>query len=306
MVPVNYLQPAKPDNSGLENISTLFGYLRSLGTLYVDYKMDTEAIKPTIRSTIIGICNYLRQSKYSNVLWCASLLNPIELAFVEYVQNKNEGLYSFLDKYIYEDADKNIFSTDLRDSGNGVIDLAHMAATLEGYISKSPASDFWYGWGADLATGMADTTAKLTNLQSSLNNHLITQTAYETIGNVASRCNFSDFCCDFDAIKIAQLISEMESDKNRSNQSVTGTEFADILETYYNGLYLDRFKYIFSDLECSYDDDLEVILRSVYSKMNGIDETLVLLPSFGGNPDSQVNMDCCLAFAHYLLCETSI
>lgn len=262
MVPVNYIQPAKPDNSGLENISALFGYLRSLGTLYVDYKMDTEAIKPTIRSTIIGICNYLRQSKYSNVLWCASLLNPIELAFVEYVQNKNEGLYSFLDKYIYEDADKNIFSTDLRDSGNGVIDLA---------------------------TGMADTTAKLTNLQSSLNNHLITQTAYETIGNVASRCNFCDFCCDFDAIKIAQLISEMESDKNRSNQSVTGTEFADILETYYNGLYLDRFKYIFSDLECSYDD-LEVILRSVYSKMNGIDETLVLLPSFGRNPDSQVNM----------------
>lgn len=302
MVPVNYIQPAKPDNSGLENISTLFESLRTLGKLYVTRKIYTGA-KPTIRSSIIGICNYLRQSKYSDVLWCASLLNPIDKDFTNYIEENYNKLFETIKKYIFEDSDKGVFSEDLRDSSNGVIDLAHMAATLEGYISSSPAADFWYGWGADLATGMADVTSKLNNIESSINNQLLIQTAYETIGSVTSRCNFSDFCCDFDAIKIAQMVSDMEEEENLGKIEATGSEFADILETYYAGPYLNRFKYIFSDLECDCDADLDTIFRKIYSKMNGADETLVLLPTFGNNPSSQVNIDCCQAFANYLLCE---
>ena len=302
MVPATYIQPNKQDNTGLDNISTLFASLQTLGELYVSYKTYTGA-KPTIRSTIIGICNYLRQFKYNGIEWTASLMNPINYDFITYISEQYNDLYTIIKDYIYEDTDKKIFSIDLRDSGNGVIDLAHMAATLEGYISSSPAPDFWYGWRADLATGMASTTSRLNNTEAPINNHRLTEIAFETIGDVTSSCNFSDFCSDFDAIKIAQLITDMETDENIDIFEPTGLEFANILKTYYAGPYLDRFKHVFSDLECNYNDDFETIFRAIYLKMNGADETFLLLPLFGKNPSSQVNIDCCKAFAHYLLCE---
>lgn len=80
-------------------------------------------------------------------------------------------------------------------------------------------------------------------------------------------------------------------------------ELANILEKYYTDYYTDRFKYIFQDLNCALDSDLETIYNAIYTKMTGPDKVIVLLPKFGDNPCEQVVQDCCRALANYVYLE---
>lgn len=80
-------------------------------------------------------------------------------------------------------------------------------------------------------------------------------------------------------------------------------ELANIHVKYYTIYYTDRFKYIFRDLDCALDSDLETIYNAIYSKMTGPDEVIVLLPKFGDNPSEQVVQDCCRALANYVYLE---
>lgn len=294
-MPVKYTQPAKSSNESLDNISVILDDLKTLGKLYHDYYMNKSGLEvaPTLSMITVGVCNYLRHIKYDGLTWAAALLDPIDSQFVEYVHNSEE-LGEKLLPYINKDA------KNLRDAGDGIIDLAHMAATLEGYAGVTPSPDFWTGWGADLASGMADVTKKLPASVFEINASMVTQAAYDTIGG-NSKCNFSDFCCDFDAIKISQLITKNEKDPTFKCE--TGKEFGELLETYYSDFYKDRFTYIFSDLDCAVDAHIDTVTSTIYTKMTGADEQTVLLTKFGESPSDEVVQNSCRAFAQYILCE---
>lgn len=296
---VPYVQPDKPDNTDLANISSLFNDFKTLGEMYVSYCKYADINPVTLRSEVVGICNYLRHLGYDGIVWATALLDPIDSEFVKRVQEINPELHNRLLLYIAEKGRKN-----LRDSGNGVIDLAHFAATLEGQAGFTLAPDFWTGWGADLATGMDDTTKTIADTLASnieITNALITQTANYVIGNEKYRCNFSDFCCDFDAIKIAQIVDE-NNDK-LSSEEVNGHEFGEIMEQYYTKLYQNRFAYVYSDLDCSIATDLETLYNVVYTKMTGIEERAGLLTLYGKIPEEQVIRACCYSFAQYIKSE---
>lgn len=296
MKEVFYSQPMKPSNLNMPNITDIFELLKNLGEMYIEYKKVTSELKPTVRTVIAGICNFLRYVKYSSGLWATALLDSVDFTFVQYVKDNNMNLFNNLNLYISES------SITLKDDGKGIIDLAHMAATLEGYISSPLVPDFWTGWGADLATGMAKTTEIIQkDYQESVNNYLVTKIAYELIGasDQISPCNFSDFCSDFDAIKIAQMIGEVID-----LEEPTGDEFANTLERYYTDLYKNRFSYIFLDLSCENDSKLEVLTNAIYKRMTGSEESVGLLPTFGNSPSEQVIQDCCRAMANYILLES--
>ncbi|MBS7008648.1 trypsin-like serine peptidase [Anaerostipes sp.] len=295
---INYSQPQKPDNSNKVNISTIFDAIRLLGEMFIEYKLKTVEIKPDMRTVIIGICNYLRHIRYDDVMWAVSLFDPIDTAFVNYVKSNNSELADELNEYIGEK------SMELKDDGDGIIDFAHFAATLEGYVGLTPVSDFWTGWGADLATGMAKTSKVLIENypQDSISKYLITKISYELIGadDSISPCNFSDFCADFDAIKVSELVTQMEREQILHSEQATGHELANILEEYYTGIYKNRFQFIFMDLQCSLSSGVQQISDAIYEKMTGADEELGLLTTFGNNPSEQVIQDCCNALANYI------
>lgn len=297
MADVRYTQPEKPDNSSMPVISSVFDDLRTLGTAYHTYYGIKHSSIPNVKTCVIGICNFLRQVKYANIKWAAALLDSIDTAFVEYVKESDIELFNRLFPYLDQE------EISFKDSGNGVIDLAHFAATLEGHIRIAPAPDFWTGWGGDLATGMADTSLKLQTDygQDTISNYIITQTAYEVIGNPNFNCNFSDFCSDFDALKISEIIKQNILDD--IYKTTPGYELADTLETYYTDLYQDRFQYVFSDLGRTVDSAPETVFNAVYTKMTGPEEKLGLLSTFGKSPSDLVITACCHAFTKYILKE---
>ncbi|MDD4370945.1 MAG: hypothetical protein PHD56_07725 [Anaerostipes sp.] len=288
-VSVRYTQPEKPDVSELDNIDTLYTAFESLGKCYKEYFVEKYSKDPTIQELVVGCCNYLRQYDYNAPMWQVTLPLGIDTVFVEYMKEKQKDVCSKLEKYIAGDK-----KLSLRDSGRGQLDLSHLSATLEGYISLTTPPSFWTGWGGDLATGMKDTTDAL---NSEYDSYEVSLKAYETIGNIKSSCNFNDFCCDFDAIKLAKLVAEKEV------VTMTGLEFREIIEDYYTNFYQNRFQYILEELGFTKDVDELELYKTVLSKMTGVEERLIMLVFLAKNPTEQVIQSCCEAFAKYIMKE---
>lgn len=219
-----YQKPAKPSKADLEkhlSIFTMIDKIKELEQAYDDfytplYKSAPQTM-PYLSATKLAtsITNFLRRYKYeydssskngNSLEWFVSTGYAIDDSFVDYVKKNHLSLYNYFEKYIKGDDD----STNLYDGYNGLIDLAHLAATLECYITTSPVHDFWTGWGGDIATGMADTNRKYESKAFKT----IQEASDATVGAVSdSSCNFVDLCCDSDAIKLADMIKNATSDK---------------------------------------------------------------------------------------------
>ena len=287
--------PDVPDETPL--ITSLIDNIYSLENLYVDYRNEwgTMVTDYTARSMVLGMTSFLRSQQYSGFEWYFTTKHPIDSQFIEYVQQRDSGLFTklkdFMDvKQLLTDGDK------------GLIDLPHLAATMEAYLSIDLPPNFWAGWGGDLATGMADVTNRYNernNPSSIYYNKSLQQVANMTIGNEDSSCNYTDFCCDFDAYKMSRYIEE--ATKVGASQEYNIHLFSDTLKWYYQTekLHRKRFNWIFDELGCSFD----TLRQSIFDKMNGFEEWLPgvgLLALKGNNPSVEVHVSCCYAFSQYI------
>ena len=109
------------------------------------------------------------------------------------------------------------------------------------------------------------------------NNYLVTLTAYSIIGSESSQCNYSDFCCGFDAIKISELINEKENDPGYDCNNPTGLELKEIMQEYYTNYYQKRFEYVLKDLNCAVDVNYTELYNQILAKMTGVDESVLLI-----------------------------
>lgn len=186
------------------------------------------------------------------------------------------------------------------DGETGTIDLSHFAATLEAYLSTGLSPDFWAGWGGDLATGMGDTTVNYNNKNEPgfevYAGKTLQQIADATIGKESLRCNYTDFCCDFDAYKISRYL--LEEYENSTEETWNFHLFSDALMWYYSGQHRNRFLWICEELNCQ--PTLGALNAKIYEAMNGLSEKLGLLILKGGRPTDEVSAACCDSFANYI------
>ena len=169
-----------------------------------------------------------------------------------------------------------------------------MAATMAAYLGGI-TPNFWASWGGDLATGMANTTERIADRDqgNGYAGMLNSEIADATIGDAASKCNYSDFCSDFDAYKVQEIVGSM------LNQTGNYHVLSEAMHQYYDtGMYVNRFQWIAEELNCScsYND----LRNAIYKKMNGVDENVGLLVLKGKSPSQEVNALCCNALAKYI------
>jgi len=135
------------------DILTYNTYIRTLEDYYVDYK-NSKSESYTPLSIARGVTNFLRSFKYGDVYFYAALMQGIDDDFIDYVKNRDMNLYNKLIEY----ADSE--SVALIDKACGMVDIGHLAATVEGYAFHTLVDSFWLGWGGDLASLMKQVDAE--------------------------------------------------------------------------------------------------------------------------------------------------
>lgn len=281
------------------SINTLIDDIKNLESMYVTYyeKNVGSTTNPSIVTpnvVVNGITNFLRGEEYEGWQWFFTTGHAVDEAFSNYVKKNNAELYSRLKPYIRKETSKEKRLL-LSDGNIGLIDLSHMAATIEAYLGTGLPPSFWAGWGGDLATGMSDTTINYENKNKDgfeiYKDKDLQTIANMTIGKNTLTCNYSDFCCDFDAYAIQKKIRSYtdETDYHR---------FSKALSWYYTAEYAKRFEQIFDEIGCS--KTLGGLKAAVYDKMTGVDEKVGLLLLKGDNPSDEVIQACCSSFANYV------
>ena len=103
--------PDVPDETPL--ITSLIDNIYSLENLYVDYRNEwgTMVTDYTARSMVLGMTSFLRSQQYSGFEWYFTTKHPIDSQFIEYVQQRDSGLFTklkdFMDvKQLLTDGDK--------------------------------------------------------------------------------------------------------------------------------------------------------------------------------------------------------
>ncbi|SDM34004.1 Putative peptidoglycan binding domain-containing protein [Paenibacillus sp. OK060] len=285
-----YNKPSKPTNAGKVTIQTM---IEKLKVLEQHYKTFYESAKDEFgnylppynhKQAALGITNFLRSVKYRGTEWGITTLIAVNDVFVNYVKNNDNELYEYILPFISSE------DSELSDGYNGLIDLAHLAATTECYITSPFIPNFWTGWGGDLATAMKDTTR---GLEADPQKN-VQDIADSIVGSVSSTFNYTDMCIDADAIKIATLIGEAEDKANALSNA---------LSVYYSTHVQSRYTFYVEDIDNG--ESLTALKEGIHDKMNGVLERAGLLRLKGGNPSDEVNVACCNAFAKYIYSELS-
>lgn len=200
------------------SINTLIDDIKNLESMYVTYyeKNVGSTTNPSIVTpnvVVNGITNFLRGEEYEGWQWFFTTGHAVDEAFSNYVKKNNAELYSRLKPYIRKETSKEKRLL-LSDGNIGLIDLSHMAATIEAYLGTGLPPSFWAGWGGDLATGMSDTTINYENKNKDgfeiYKDKDLQTIANMTIGKNTLTCNYSDFCCDFDAYAIQKKLEVIQ------------------------------------------------------------------------------------------------
>ena len=152
----------------------------------------------------------------------------------------------------------------------------------------SEVSKDWTGWCGDLATGVRST---FETADGSTDYQYYADT---TIGSVSSLCNYSDFCTDSDAIKIAELL-------NNSSISLSAA-----IEDYYTHWVDCRYSYLYARISRTYFGSQEVSMENFITLLKiYLKEPIA---NIGGLSDlmgvAKDNNECieatCAAFAKYI------
>ncbi|MGN0572186.1 MAG: C39 family peptidase [Candidatus Fimenecus sp.] len=290
----NYKRPDIPDvPNDAAQISDIITKIRQLEDEYQNYfryivvPSGSALFSPD--KVLDGVLGYLRAPEYDDFEWSVTAGQKPDEAFINYVNNQpNSELNRYFEPYIRKGTRKLV-----TDGDRGLIDLAHMAATMSAYFG-GVIPNFWASWGGDLATGMADTTARIAKRDNGENYlHMSNQEiADETIGG-KSNCNYSDLCSDFDAYKLQ--IKAHDLLKQDSNFH----PLSDAMNWYYsNGLHKKRFQWITEELACERTiKDLRIAIATKM-KFSLLGQTVIDIK--GNNPSEEVVQLCCNAFAKYI------
>lgn len=241
--------------------------------------------------SILGVTNYLRSQNYSDWKWSITTGRGIDEGFVEDMNTHYSDLAAWLNPLI------GLAPQCFIDNYGGEMDLAHLAATTECYIS-SVLDKTWAGWVGDLATGMGEVQAVIDEYPDMEARQL----AQKIVGaKYNSSCNYSDLCCDADAIKIAELSQGyLNTDNPLSNA----------LREYYTSYCQNRYTYYLYDLGLSLDDSLslEALKEKIYEVENrkqplegyeaGV--SAVQLLNINRIPEDSINRVCCDVLAEYI------
>ena len=297
-----YVRPPIPAvKPGTRLMSDLINDIYKLETYYKQY-CEAYFLYPGTQPTGIdvakGITNFLRSEVYNDWEWYFTLGTGVDQGYISYLKNLDGISQSLYEKTMQYIRGKN--ALELHDGEGGIIDLPHLAATTEAYLSNGLAPKYWASWGGDLATGMADTTKRLaTNSDPSSEYYgkSLQEIADMTIGNENSSCNYTDFCCDFDSYKIGTLI--LEACQPGSQDEYNVHLLSDVLKRYYveQQLFRNRFKWLEEELDVH---PLHLILE-VETAMGGSFDGKLLVDIKGEGPTPEVNKACCESFCAYVL-----
>ena len=282
IIPANGVANEETRNAIKKALTTdvlyLIRQLELVAKNFMEYEYKQAPIKVINELTL----NFLRYFKYKGMEWSATLGKSSD-SFVRYVKGDKQDLYDKIYKYIRNDPkndDSNLY--------NFIIDLPHLAATIQGYTSSPIVPDFWTGWGGDLATAMKDVT-NLIEGKDYKNNP--SGAAKHVIGNKGFTFELLDIYADIDAIKLADLAKT--------------AKLSDALENYYKNHCnsSNRCKYIVEDIMGKSTQNIteDILTRQIITRMTGIDEKVGLLKMKAGDPEENVLNNTCRAFAQYII-----
>lgn len=281
-----------PDETSIENKKTIKWFNDNCIKLVEKYASEYIRLikQETVTSEKVAklVIDALRSYKYDTTEW-KLVLGNIDENFMVYLKTRFEDFESVYKAYLDDNAEEHL----LVGNNNSVIDIAHLAATIGGYI-RNVFPDFWTGWGGDLASAMAQVKHRVQK-----NDPLSVQDiAYEIVGlgtkasnGSESSFNYSDICSDADAIKISELISNSESE----------SPVSDAITNYYESELVDyRFYNYMDDIEADrkargtfYNRIMYMMEQERYLGTNVITHK-------GDNPSQDIIEACCLAFANYI------
>lgn len=165
----------------------------------------------------IEFLNYLRHYIYVGFEWNLTL-GPINEKFINYVDKTYPDLVNNIMPYIRKD------DTKLAYISNQPVDLPHLAATTQGYISSPVVPDFWIGWGGDVATAMADITGQKYKGKGGTTQEI----ADNVIGSEKFSCSKIDILADIDAIYFAKELQLSGDVLQKYYSNVTGNIRKDV------------------------------------------------------------------------------
>ncbi|MBK1810543.1 SH3 domain-containing protein [Clostridium sp. YIM B02505] len=292
--------------AGVKTLSTIDYIFKNIYVLSLIEQLEKEADNYSnklgnsdslsVKNTLV--LDFLRSIRYNAGFSWLITLGIAENGFIDYVKTNNVGLYNRIIRYINNKAENAYVYGE-------AIDLAHLAATTEGYIASPVVPNFWIGWGGDLATAMADVTG--IKFRSGTDK-TVDEIAESVIGNNEYSCSRIDIAVDIDSIAIA------------SNANIA--RFSDIIKKQYTGIDLSskRKEIIFGELGVDLLVSEEVLYQKIYGKITGITGFLfgvVSTPLYklaiytekdsnnnvirSIEPTKEVQIATCKAFAKYIL-----
>lgn len=236
------------------------------------------------------VLNYLRHLAYSGAFWNFSLGSAGP--FVDYFKKNHSSLHNKLLKYIQKD------NRDLCVINNEYVDLPHLAATLLGYknvgILNPAIPAHWFGWGGDLATGMADiTNLKLGNMKDKTEEFI----ADNNVIGKNSSIYLPDIYADIDAYA---FVTPLFTDK-----------FNVLLSNYFkNVTNSSRKKLFLTNNGLNTNSSLTDINNKIYDKMTGLsgfnypivgkEFYKLAITNDGDEPSEAIIKAACKSFAKYI------
>ena len=263
-------------------ISSLYGdiltyneNIRILEDYYIDYKNSkSETCTPLIVAR--GVMNFLRSFKYSDAKFYATLLQGINNEFINYVKERNMDLYNRLSEYAASE------SVALIDKACGIVDIGHLAATVEGYLFCVLVDSFWLGWGGDLASLMKEVDEEHNKEGGNYN------TIAKKILGKKSSFGYGDICTDADALKISSLVFN----------STSNHAFSEAIDNYYTGWLPFRYSYYRNELGV---ERSESYAAAILQKMTEGFVNNIGVQILGGIPSNESKQACCEAFSDFII-----
>jgi len=213
---------------------TMASFLSDLKTL----QELTDSIRPSKTNLQKAqlICMLIRHQSYKGFKWGVTA-GWLDNGYLSEVKSKNPGLFSRLSSP----------GVVIRDSLGYDMDLPHLAAVIDGYLSVSVIPKDWTGWAGDVGTLTLEVQRDTWNSQDF---DLLILTAKTGLADNNSTCSPIDVRSDIDAANIARRF------KN-SNASIYS-----IISLYYNAP-IRRF----TEFIKSFGDDI-AFQGHVHSVMN--------------------------------------
>lgn len=301
-----YVDILKKDDisvNGYRDILEIISHIEKLERyLYEKLIPEGVSVDPAMLDDIaICLIRILRRRSYSDKEWILIsefMYSEAYDTYLEEFRDKYPESYEMLEPYIGTATGS---APLLKTQYGALVDIEHLAATLEGYYQGFLVPAYWAGWGGDLATLMG-------NVQNYVNGNADADTlsvSMDMLGDMQHSFNFADICSDADAIGINQLLND-----NIQNLAVSLPLSETLTQYYSNKVYeSDRMQYYINDIGVTSTEEL---YDAIYTLMvdrsatfNGLFYANPIIlkgkDSSGNLPDAYTIDSCCIAFAIYIM-----